>query len=158
MAEQGLGEGTVAAGAVEGDIVGLRREGDEKAGGVADARQPLRMRGSRGVLQRIGAARIQKHQMNAGPLLLHLEDFIKIHGMLVDILFIAQFSVHRNEIIMRRHLQPMAAVVEKRNVGGSGGVREFGDRALHARLIEIDAGRDLEAQSLEFRGDVSWRR
>ena len=65
MAEQGLREGTVAAGAVEGDIVGLRRKSDQKAGRVADARQSFGMRGSRRVLQRIGAAGVEKDQMDA---------------------------------------------------------------------------------------------
>ena len=42
MAEQGGGEGAVAAAAVERDIVGLGREGDEEPGKLADAREPGR--------------------------------------------------------------------------------------------------------------------
>ena len=77
MAEQGLRERTVAAGAVEGDIVGLRRESDEKARRVADARQALGMRRGRRVLQRIGAAGVEKDQMDAVALLLRLEHFVE---------------------------------------------------------------------------------
>ena len=67
-----------------------------------------------------------------------------MHGMLVDVLFAVQLRIDRNKKIMGGDLQAMAAIIEKRNIGGSGGLSEFGNRALHARLIEIDAERDLE--------------
>ena len=75
-------------------------------------------------------------------------------GVFVDVVFAVQLRVDRDEVIVGGDLQAMAAVVEQRNVGGRGGLGEFGDRALHARLIEIDAERDLEAEGLQFRGDV----
>ena len=42
MSEQGRREGAVAAAAVERDIVGLGREGDEESGQLSDAREPGR--------------------------------------------------------------------------------------------------------------------
>ena len=154
MAQQGLREGRIAAGAVVGDVVGLRGEGDEKARRVADARQALRMRRGGRVLQWIGAARVQEDQVDALALLLRLEDVVERHGVPVNVLFAVQLGIDRNEVVMGGDLQAMTAVVEQRNVGGGGGLRELGDVALHGRLVEIGTDRDLEAQSAQFRGDV----
>src|SRR6202021_3747328 len=82
MTKQRLGEGAVAAGAVERDIVGLRREGDEKARRIADPRQAFRARGNGSVFQRIGSARVQKDQMDALALL-RLEHLVETHAMSV---------------------------------------------------------------------------
>ena len=154
MAKQRLGERAVAAGAVESDIVGLRREGDEKARRIADPRQALRMRRGRRVLQWIRAARIEEDQVDAVALLLRLEHVVERHGVFVDVLLAVQLGVDRNEVVVRGDLQTMAAIVEQRNVGGGGGLRKIGDLALHSRLVEVFADGDFEAQGAEFRGDI----
>ena len=85
MLEQRSRERAVATAAVERDRVGLRRKSDEKAGGVADAREARRPQGDAGVLQRIVAARVEKHEMNAGPLGLRVEHVVEMNRALVDI-------------------------------------------------------------------------
>ena len=65
----------------------------------------------------IGAASIEKNQMDAFALLLRLQDFVKMHGMIVYIVFTVQSRIDRDQEILGSDLQAMAAVIEQRNVG-----------------------------------------
>ncbi|MGA2794517.1 MAG: hypothetical protein ABSE69_13490 [Roseiarcus sp.] len=154
MGEQGFGEGAVAAGAIEGDIVRLRRESNEKSGGVANPRETFRMRESARTPQRICAARVQKNQVNAIALLKLLEHVVDRHGVSINIVLALQLEVDGKQEIMPVDLYAMSAVIKDDGVGALRGAREVVDRTLHARLIEIYESSDLEPQVSQFRGDV----
>ena len=69
VAEQRLGEEAVPPEAVVGDVVGLGREGEEEARGVADAGEPVAFwaaeRGGRGG-ERVVAAGVEEDEVDAG--------------------------------------------------------------------------------------------
>ena len=60
-------ERTVAALAVESDIVGLGRESDEESGKLADTRESGRRHGHSGAGERIVAARVKKDECTPLP-------------------------------------------------------------------------------------------
>ena len=69
VAEQRLGEEAVPPDAVVGDVVGLGGEGEEEAGGVADAGEPVAVRAAerRGRRrQRVVAAGVEEDEVDAG--------------------------------------------------------------------------------------------
>ncbi len=143
--EQRLRERAVAAAAVERDGVGLRREGDQKSRRVADARQARRSQRDVGIFQRIVAASVEKHEMDAGALGLRVEHVVEMNRVFLDVVDGVQSHVDRNEIIVGGNLQAVAAVIEEGNVGRRRAPAEVGDGALHLRLVEIDAERHREA-------------
>ncbi len=154
MPEQRLREWAVASEAVVGDGVGLRGEGDQETRGVADARQARRFQRDVEILERIVAAGVEKHEMDARALRQRVEHVVEMDRPLLDVVDGMQLGVDGKEIVVGGDLQAMAAVIEQGNVGRRGALAEIRDGAPHPRLIEIDAERHPEPQGLKRLGDV----
>ena len=140
--------------AVEGDVVGLRRERDEETGKLADPRQSCCGQSYAGAGERIVAAGVEKDEVAAASFAELGQHGIERDGLRRDIVEGAQFGVDGNEVVAPRELKAVSGVVEEGNVGVGRLRRELADGALHRGQIEIGLERDLESQRFQRRGDV----
>ena len=154
MGEKGGGERTVAALAVESDIVGLGRESDEEPRKLADTRQSGRGHGHSGAGERIVAARVKKDDVHPLALAEFSEHGVERNHPRGEVVDLAQFGADGNEVVAPAELQTVPGVVEKRHIRIGRLQCEFVDGALHGRQTEINLECDLEAERLQRRGDV----
>ena len=104
------GERTVAALAVESDIVGLGRESDEEPGKLADARQSGRGHGHSGAGERVVAAGVEKDEVAPFALPEFSEHGVERNHPRGDVVDLAQFGADGDEVVAaRRTAKPCPA-------------------------------------------------
>ena len=158
MTEKSLRERAVSATPVESDVVGLRCERDQEPCGIPHARQSILAHccvaaglGRQGIV----AAGIEEDELKPLARLERVHDRAQLDGLGLHVLGGSQDRVDRNEVVLRRHLEPVTGVIHERHVGISCRGREPRDGILHQRPVEIDAEIDLEADLLERLPDVA---
>lgn len=159
MAEKRGDEGAVAFATIESDTIGLGGEGNQKSGALPDRGESFHPLVGGRASKRIGPARVKKDQMNARPSL-EVEDFVEGDASGIDIEVAVHLEIDREEKIMSGDLDPVAPIVEQRNISGGGFSREGCYRSLHRVPIEIYASRDVKTQLLQLGGEVPrivWR-
>ena len=93
-----------------------------KSAALADPRQARRRLGVV-PLQRVLAAGVEEHQPAPAALGHRVDDGVERDGVLADVGGGAQDGVDRDQIIVLRELQPVAAVIEEGEVGVLGARR-----------------------------------
>ncbi len=118
--EQRLGEEAVPPEAVVGDVVGLGREGEEEARGVAYPGEPVALRGERWRRggERVGAAGVEEDEVDPRRAFELVADVVEPDGPVLDVGPAPEARVHRDEEVPAVDLEAVAGVVEERSVGG----------------------------------------
>ncbi len=117
------------------------------AGGEGDrANEPLR--------QRIVAARVENHDLNAWRKLHRRLHIVEADHLVAKADLVLELRVDRHEVVPAPILHAVAGVVEKHGVSPSSFARELGDRLVHLPLFDVDFQRHLESDRLQRLGDV----
>ena len=112
--EQRCGEGAIAAASVERDVVGLRREGDEESGKLADASESGRRQpGGEGIV----AAGVEKDEMASFSLPEFSEHGIERNRPRRNVADLAELGADRDEVVTATELKAVSGIVQQRHIG-----------------------------------------
>ena len=158
---QGLGEGRVAPGAVEGDVAGLGGEADQGADARFDRCQSSgnrRRSGSEGsgqiACQGVVAAGVEEEDVGLGRSFHHALDELKRHGLELERGGGFELGVDGHEVVLPRDLQSMPRIEEEPDFRPVQGLGKVPDLAVHGGLIEVQADDGVKAEALEDGGHV----
>ena len=162
MAQQGAGEGRIAAGAVQRHVSGAGGKGDDGAFAALILQFQFRKTGTdtgrtRGIhgpgqraCQRVVAAGIEKHHPH-----LHVIGHLPQHevggdGFKVQRRFVVEFRIHGDEIIGAAHLHAVSGIEQQRHIGAARFLRELCHRPAHGVIVEVIACHHLESEVLQL--------
>ncbi len=163
LLEERRGKRTVAPGPVTRHVVGLGRIDDDHPLRLFRRRIALNFRHVTGrdadrtnklLRQRIVAARVENHDLDAAGKLHGRLDIVETHEFVAKADLVLQFRVHRHHVILALELHAVASVVEKQGVGSFAVPRELRHHLIHLALVDIDFQRHVEPDRLQRLGDV----
>jgi len=150
------GERTVVAVAVTGHRAGLGGVGDQRVRHRRfDLREPAPDRAAGdAALHRLGerivAASVQDHELEALDRIERLEHAIERHGFVLDVEIAQQPRVRGHQIIGAVDLDAVTRIIDHRDIGIAGNLGEFADRAAQVGNAEVTPAVDrVEAGLLE---------
>ena len=144
------GVGAVAVGAVERDIAGLRRVGDQRALGRAHLGEAAVGGPQAARAKRIVTAGIEDHHVEPGARTLHLAQHeVDVHHLKIDVGLARGIGGDRNQVIRAGDLDAVAGVIEQRDVGALNLPAERLHRQIHRRLVEIELGTAADQREAE---------
>jgi hypothetical protein len=136
---QGLGIGAVAAEAIERNVSGLRRVGNQRAFRRPHLGEPALSGAQPAPAERIVAAGIEEYHVEFGAGTLHGgKNQGRVHHLEQHVGFAGRIGVHRHQVIGAVHLDAVTGVIEQRDVGSHQLIAEFLQDAVEGGLVEID--------------------
>ena len=142
--------GAVAVGAVERDIAGLRRVGDQRAFRCAHLGEAAVGGPQAARAERIVPAGIEDHHVEPGARTLHLAQHeVDVHHLKIDVGLARGIGGDRNQIVRAGDLDAVAGVIEQRDVGALNLPAERLHRQIHRRLVEIELGAAADQREAE---------
>ena len=157
-------EGRVAPLAVERDVTGLRRVGDEGAEpgrcrrkAAADPGRASPHRASEIARERIVAAGVEDDDRRLALALdLHLAQYeFEFHRLELEVALALELGVDRHQVALQADLQPVSRVEEERDVGIGELVGEDPHGAVELAPVGIERLDDIESDGLQRRRHVA---
>ena len=158
--QQGRREGAVAALPILCDLIGRRRIGHHHALGLIDAgkaagrRRQTAKRPLQAIGERIIAAGIKNHDLDAIGAVQRSRDVLQADHLVTHADLVLELRIGRHQVIAALELHGVAGIEEQGGVGVGRPPRKVGERKIHVALGRVDRGFHLEAEGLENCGNV----